>query len=48
MQQTPGGKAGAETIADLKRRIVELEQANRSPAARPQRGLWKFGQGATW
>ncbi|TKB34983.1 MAG: hypothetical protein E8D51_01380 [Nitrospira sp.] len=35
MQQTPGGKPRAEAIADLKRRIAELEQANRSPAARP-------------
>ena len=35
MQQTPAGKPRAEAIADLKRRIAELEQANRSPAARP-------------
>ena len=35
MQQTPGGKPEAEAIADLKRRIVELEQANHSLTARP-------------
>lgn len=35
MQQTPGGKPGAEAIGDLKRRIAELEQANPSVPARP-------------
>lgn len=35
MQQTAGGKPEAETIADLKRRIAEIEQANHSLAARP-------------
>lgn len=35
MQQAPGGKAEAEAITDLKRRIAELERANRSPDARP-------------
>ena len=35
MQQTAGGKPEAEAIADLKRRIVELEQTNHSLAARP-------------
>ncbi len=34
-QQTSGGKPEAEAIADLKRRISELEQANHSLAARP-------------
>lgn len=35
MQQTAGGKPEAEAIADLKRRIAELEQSNHPLAARP-------------
>lgn len=35
LQQTPDGKPRVEAIADLKRRIAELERANRSPASRP-------------
>lgn len=34
-QQTASGKSETEAIADLKRRIVELEQANHSLATRP-------------
>jgi hypothetical protein len=36
MQQTAGGKPETEAVADLKRRIVELEQANHSLPARPR------------
>jgi hypothetical protein len=35
VQQTAGGKPEAVAIADLKRRIAELEQSNHSLAARP-------------